>query len=356
MTCQELDEGLDDFVDGVLAEAAASEVEAHLRSCALCQDRERRLRQVLAPRGGAAPVGDSARDLWPGIARRVEHERSWSWRSVGWSPVALAAAATVVIALLAALWSGRAPAGVRTVEIPAASPRAALVAARAGVSDPVLAAAERDYEAAANRPPRGAAAEAGPAPAGSARRREANLEVIDRALAEVRQALVRDPRNPELTRMLVSTYRKKVDVLSRVVKLSTALEMNRSKTMKRVALVLATILAGPAWLAAQTPVDQKHPATPDGTVSIENTAGSTKVTGWERPEVQVKGTVCSECELSVTGADKQVRVEVESNHVNPMAGKSDLEVFVPAGSSLEIEGFAATITVSGVNGSVRPRP
>jgi DUF4097 and DUF4098 domain-containing protein YvlB len=122
--------------------------------------------------------------------------------------------------------------------------------------------------------------------------------------------------------------------------------------MKRAALVLATILAGPAWLAAQTPVDQKRPAAPDAKVSIENTAGSTKVTGWERPEVQVKGTICSECELDLSGTDKQVHVEIQSNHVNPMAGKSDIEVFVPAGSSVSIEGFQATISVAGVTGSV----
>ena len=223
MTCQELDERLDDLVDGALTAASAAEVEAHLLSCALCRERERRLRQVLAhaaalPRSVAPP-----RDLWPGIARQLERERSWSWRAVGFRPVVLAAAATVVIGLVAALWSGRAPERVRTVEIPAASPRATLASGTPGVSDPVLAAAERDYEAAA-----GALLEA------LQQRRarlqpetlaavEANLEVIDRALAEVRQALVQDPKNRELTRMLVSTHRKKVDVLSRVVKLSTAL-------------------------------------------------------------------------------------------------------------------------------------
>ena len=70
MTCQELDERLDDWVDGALPAAAAAEVEAHLLSCALCRERERRLRQVLAhaaalPRSVAPP-----RDLWPGIARQ----------------------------------------------------------------------------------------------------------------------------------------------------------------------------------------------------------------------------------------------------------------------------------------------
>jgi len=122
--------------------------------------------------------------------------------------------------------------------------------------------------------------------------------------------------------------------------------------MKRAALALATILLGPGGLAAQTPVDQKRPAAPDGTVSIENMSGSTKVTGWERPEVQVKGTVCSECELTLSGTDKKVDVEVESSHGNPMAGKSDIEVFVPAGSAVSIEGFQATIVVAGVTGSV----
>jgi hypothetical protein len=60
-------------------------------------------------------------------------------------------------------------------------------------------------------------------PPGDLARVESNLKVIDRALAEVRQALVKDPESPELNRMLVATHRKKVDVLRRVVRLSTAL-------------------------------------------------------------------------------------------------------------------------------------
>jgi DUF4097 and DUF4098 domain-containing protein YvlB len=126
----------------------------------------------------------------------------------------------------------------------------------------------------------------------------------------------------------------------------------RSKTMKRAALVLATILAGPAWLAAQTPVDQKRPAAPDGVVHIENMSGSVKVTGWDRAEVQVKGTLGHGAELGFDGTEKRTRIEVEAEHGNPMGIKSDLEVFVPAGSSVSIEGFQATISVAGVTGSV----
>ena len=51
---------------------------------------------------------------------------------------------------------------------------------------------------------------------------EQNLAVIDEALAQVRAAMDKDPGNAELTRMLAATHRKKVDVLRRVVKLSTS--------------------------------------------------------------------------------------------------------------------------------------
>ena len=91
------------------------------------------------------------------------------------------------------------------------------------VSDPVLAAAERDYEAAANALLEALQQRRAHLQPEALAAVEANLEVIDRALAEVRQALVQDPANAELSRMLVSTHRKKVEVLSRVVKLSTAL-------------------------------------------------------------------------------------------------------------------------------------
>jgi predicted anti-sigma-YlaC factor YlaD len=221
MTCQELDERLDEWVDGELDPRAAAEVEGHLASCAVCRERERRLRQLLAhaaslPRSVAPP-----RDLWPGIARGIARERTWSWAPATWQPWALAAAATVLVGVAAVLWTGRTPTAVRTVEIPVATPEARLAALP--VSDPVLAAAERDYEAAANallEALQKRQAEIRPETLVAVR---ANLEVIDRALAEVREALAQNPSNPDLNRMLVATHRKKVDVLRRVVRLSTAL-------------------------------------------------------------------------------------------------------------------------------------
>jgi DUF4097 and DUF4098 domain-containing protein YvlB len=126
----------------------------------------------------------------------------------------------------------------------------------------------------------------------------------------------------------------------------------RSKTMKRAAFVLAAVLAGPAWLSAETPVDERRPAAPDAKVSIENMSGSVKVTGWNQAEVQVKGTVGEGAELTFDGPAQNLRIEVEAEHGSPMGIKSDLEVSVPAGASVSIEGFQATISIAGVTGPV----
>jgi DUF4097 and DUF4098 domain-containing protein YvlB len=126
----------------------------------------------------------------------------------------------------------------------------------------------------------------------------------------------------------------------------------RSKTMKRAAFVFAAVLAGPAWLSAETPVDERRPAAPDAKVSIENMSGSVKVTGWTQAEVHVKGTVGEGAQLSFDGPAQSLKIEVEAEHGNPMGIKSDIEVSVPAGASVSIEGFQATISIAGVTGSV----
>jgi DUF4097 and DUF4098 domain-containing protein YvlB len=122
--------------------------------------------------------------------------------------------------------------------------------------------------------------------------------------------------------------------------------------MKRAALVLVSLLAVPAGLAAQNKVDSRRATTPDGRVSIENQAGSVKVIGWDKAEVWVTGTVAPDAELDLHGSEGNIRVQVEAEG-NPMGAHSDLEVHVPAASRVDIEGFQAEISVSGVTGAVK---
>jgi anti-sigma factor RsiW len=220
MTCEELDLRLDDWLDGALADTEAREVEAHLASCAACREAERQLRQLLAhatalPRSVVPP-----RDLWPGIVERLTQGPAWS--AVRGLPLALLATAAVVVLAILLIFPRVAPEPAQTVTMPRPGPSATLVSELA-IADPELAAAEREYEDAAKTLLEALQRRRALLPAGDLARVQANLEVIDRALAEVREALVKDPQNPELNRMLVDTHRKKVDVLRRVVRLSTVL-------------------------------------------------------------------------------------------------------------------------------------
>jgi len=226
MICQELDDRLDGWVDDTLPEAEKREAEAHLATCADCREQERRLRQLLTHASALPRSVSPPRDLWPGIAERIERRRAWSWpRLEAWQP-ALAVAATVVIALGAVLFGRQspAPAPVHTVVIPSPAISDPVRLHPAAVEmDPGLVAMESDYQAAANALLEALLArkdEMEPETLASVQR---NLAVIDEALGEVHRALEKDPNRPELGRMLVSTHRKRVDVLRQMVKLSTAL-------------------------------------------------------------------------------------------------------------------------------------
>ena len=214
MTCAELVDRLDDYVDRTLPEAERPEVERHLQGCAACREEERQLRGLLGEASALAREITPERDLWPGIAERIRPERSGKAslpQGRWWSPVGLAAAAAVVMAIVSSLVSREAA--------PTASP---VPTTPVRVEESALREAEADYARATSAL---LAAlhqrhDLSPETMASVQR---NLDVIDQALGEVLAAPAKDPGNPELTRMLAATHRKKVDVLRRVVRLSTQL-------------------------------------------------------------------------------------------------------------------------------------
>ena len=121
-----------------------------------------------------------------------------------------------------------------------------------------------------------------------------------------------------------------------------------------MACILGWLAAGNA--AAET-VDQTRPAAAKGVVSIDNLSGSVHVTGWSRKEVQVKGTLGEEVEkLIFEGEGERTRIEVDIpehvNHRNSKSIESHLEVSVPAGSDVRIEGVNLEIAIAGVAGEL----
>jgi predicted anti-sigma-YlaC factor YlaD len=210
MTCAGVDERLDDYVDGALPAAQTREVEAHLQGCAACRQEEKALRNLLAVAAGLARETSPPRDLWPEIAERIRSERRGIGSWPRWAAAALAAAAVVSIALLASVVGRQAPPVAPVAPTPVQAEKDPLREAEADyarATSALLSALEQRRDLS-------------PKTLASVR---SNLDVIDQALGEVRAALAKDPANPELTRMLASTHRKKVDVLRRVMRLTAPL-------------------------------------------------------------------------------------------------------------------------------------
>jgi predicted anti-sigma-YlaC factor YlaD len=224
MTCREMDDRLDEWVDDTLPGVERREAEAHLAACTDCRQQEQRLRELLTHAAALPRSVSPPRDLWPGIAESLEGQRAWSWpRFAAWPP-ALAVAAAVVIALGAVLFGRPSPAPVHTVVIPspAVSEGARLHPAALEMGSGLVA-METDYQAAANALMEALLERQDEMEPETLASVQQNLAVIDQALAEVHRALEKDPNRPELGRMLVSTHRKRVDVLRKMVRLSTAL-------------------------------------------------------------------------------------------------------------------------------------
>jgi DUF4097 and DUF4098 domain-containing protein YvlB len=111
----------------------------------------------------------------------------------------------------------------------------------------------------------------------------------------------------------------------------------------------ALLLAGVA--AAQERVDQTRPAAADGLVEIDNPAGSVRVTGWDRNEVSVSGTLGRGAEgIDLQSRGRRTSISVEGH--DPHSAKSTLEVRVPAKSHVRIESVDGSFVVAGVTGVV----
>ncbi len=125
--------------------------------------------------------------------------------------------------------------------------------------------------------------------------------------------------------------------------------MKSRKLMIGAALVLAAALP----VLAQQKIDKKHAAAADGVVEIDNLAGSVRVTGWERAEVAVQGTLGKNAErldFDVSGKTTSIRV-VLPRHAHDVKG-SDLDIHVPSGSRVEFKTVSAGVAIQSVKGDI----
>lgn len=111
-------------------------------------------------------------------------------------------------------------------------------------------------------------------------------------------------------------------------------------------------VASPAW--AGTPINQRAAADPSGAVEISNVAGTVRVTGWDRNEVEVTGDLGEGTErLEFAVMDKVTRVKVILPDRSHNVEDTDLVVRIPSASRLAVTTVSADIEVQDVKGAQR---
>jgi DUF4097 and DUF4098 domain-containing protein YvlB len=119
------------------------------------------------------------------------------------------------------------------------------------------------------------------------------------------------------------------------------------------ALLLAT---GTAAGAAERVFDRTVPADARGVVEITNVSGRISVTGWDRPEVKVHGTLDEDVErvdVTTTSNGRTVIKVILPKMSFRSDGDADLEVQVPSQSEVQVSAVSADLETAKLAGSQR---
>jgi DUF4097 and DUF4098 domain-containing protein YvlB len=135
--------------------------------------------------------------------------------------------------------------------------------------------------------------------------------------------------------------------------MSNAIIPRTGRVLSPLAAVAALCtVASPAW--AGTPINQRAAADASGAVEISNVAGTVRVTGWDRNEVEVTGELGEGTErLDFAVVDKVTRVKVILPNRSNNVEETNLVVRVPAASRLAVTTVSADIEVQDVTGAQR---
>src|SRR5262245_2649091 len=235
---------LSDYLDGELPASERAAVDSHLAGCAECARVLADLKRVVARAQGLEPRPPQ-NDLWTAIVAQIEQRPAGhaanpgnlvpfgTRRRVTFTLPQLAAAAVLLIAVSAGLaWTVadrmRGETEVTTAQVAAPVPDTAPAApgavaaapsddvqvATVNVSDPQYDAAVADLEKAVKEG-RGRLDE------NTIVIVEHNLQIIDQAIEQARQALAADPANSYLSSHLFEARRRKLALLRRAAALST---------------------------------------------------------------------------------------------------------------------------------------
>ena len=234
---------LSDYLDGELTAGERAAVDAHLLACPECRQTLDELQRVVDTAHGLVPR-PPVHDLWTGVAERVAATpavdrsvtpfRPRQPLRVSFSLPQLAAASLLLAAVsggLAWQFRGAVPGAPRASATTAAARGDAPAADANGRPDAgapelisTVSLADAQYDAAVSDLEKALEKGRGRLDASTIAIVEQNLQIIDRAIDQARQALEADPANSYLSSHLVETRRKKLDLLRRATALTTELD------------------------------------------------------------------------------------------------------------------------------------
>lgn len=221
---------LSDYLDGELEPAERAAVDAHLRECASCTAVLNDLKGVVVRAQTLEPREPNA-DLWPRVRTRIA--AAAQPRRFSFTLGQLAAAAMLLMAVSAAVvWQLASRTANRSVPA-AASQQASAPPAHAtaspsewneralaeGAVAPVSF-ADAQYDAAVADLEKALQAGRGRLDRTTIEIVEHNLQIIDHAITQAREALSADPANSYLSQHLVEARRRKLDLLRRAAALA----------------------------------------------------------------------------------------------------------------------------------------
>jgi hypothetical protein len=244
---EEWTEKLSDYLDGELAADERYAVESHLSGCAHCAGVLNELTRVVARARSVQPRPPQA-DLWAGIVQRIEAPSRdgnvapfasaaarlpvrIASRRISLSFLQLATAAVLLIAVSGGIvWSiANRPQGISDTssadrQLPRDSAPTTSGDFQVRRDDDVQVAAisfaDQQYDAAVSDLEKALNKGRGRLDAGTIAIVEHNLQIIDQAIAQARQALTDDPANGYLSGHLVEARRRKLDLLRRAAALT----------------------------------------------------------------------------------------------------------------------------------------
>lgn len=209
------------LADGTMDPARSGTAAAHTRVCVDCATDIARIRMLMARTRDASAPPEALDELWPAIRSRLDARKvvSIAAGAPDAAPVvprrtrhafragllgAAAAAAAVVITLLPVRQRNRAgdDAGGRQRQDKTPPFVAVVDSARSYEAEARSLLDRLELQRAVIRPE-------------AARLLERDLRSVDVAIAELKDAIARDPNNPTLRQLLASSYRQKIDLLRR---------------------------------------------------------------------------------------------------------------------------------------------